>query len=87
MLIPTRDETVDGGDELLRSLVAAVSQHTTAENTEPQLDLVQPRAVRRCVVEVKATPVRLIPLADVGPLSAVDVGVEIVQYEWTRGWR
>src|SRR5687768_540883 len=53
--IPMPDEAEDVMSKRSHALEAAVAQHTTLKDAEPDLDLVNPRRVQRRVDEAKAT--------------------------------
>src|SRR5882724_12568083 len=51
---PMSDEAVDGASQLVEGSEGAVLQHTTREDAEPDLNLVDPRRVQRRVEESEA---------------------------------
>src|SRR5215831_17438533 len=61
--VPPLDETVERFDELIHRTEIAMSKHPEGNDSEPQLDLVEPRAVGRSVVKDKAVAVVSIPRA------------------------
>ncbi len=77
--VPFRDESLNGGDKGVGTLELTVPQDPTGHDAEPELDLVQPGAVCRRVVEEEAVSVATVPLGHVGAFPCVDVGVQIVE--------
>ena len=64
--VPRLDEAFERCDELSHRTEIAMVEHPADDDREPQLDLVEPRAVGRSVVKDKAVAVAAIPGADKG---------------------
>ena len=64
-----------------------IPQHTAADDTKPELDLVKPRAVGRGVVEEEAIAVPLVPLRHEIALARISMCVEVIENDvdsWLR---
>jgi hypothetical protein len=72
--VPVGDEAVDSADELVEVSEGGVLQHTSREDAEPDLDLIDPRRVQRRVEEAEATAM---PEVERVPCCAV-VDIEVV---------
>src|SRR5690349_24779644 len=72
--VPRRDVGADRRREMTLPGERGVPQHGTSEKAEPDLDLVHPRRVERCVDEAEASTVAIVECL---PARAV-VDVEVV---------
>src|SRR5437868_10526406 len=75
--VPMRDEAVDSANQLVEVSEGGVLQHTTREDAEPDLDLIDPRRVQRRVEEAKAIAM---PEVEGLPCCTV-VDVEVVPHD------
>ena len=58
-----------------------MAEHPAGDDREPQLDLIEPRAVGRSVVKDKAVAVASIPGADKGAPAGIFVSIEVVEHQ------
>jgi hypothetical protein len=78
-VIPSRDEAFECFDRLLNRTEVAMSEHSASNDCKPQLDLIEPRAVGRSVVEDESVAMTMIPVAEEGLDWRVLVSIEVIQ--------
>src|SRR5215472_1410597 len=79
--VPPLEEPFERFDELIHRTEIAMTKHPAGNDREPQLDLVEPRAMGRSVVKDQAVAVASIPRADKSAPGGVLVGIEVVEHQ------